>query len=706
MAAQQMEKSSFPPLFDVGAVWRNLWQRRLTVLASVCIVVLLALLYLAVTKPTYTATASILIDPRDARSTRFESVLPGIGPDSAAVASQVFVIESRDLLMAVFESEGLARDPEFADGGLLSVLGSGGTGKDSAFKRFEKRISVERAGLTYVIEVSVKSESPDKAARIANAIVEYYKAGLAGERESANSDVSALLADRVASLQKNVAEAERATGDFKVLHGLLDAAAGGTLQSQIDQLTVQVIAARAGADQAKDKVDQAVAAGASPAGLARLSQIVSSDAIDTLRTDYNQRAAALASAETIYQSRHPTIRRLRSELEKTAGLMGAEAGRIRQELNAKYDLSKQTVAALEGKLETLRENSRAADAARVELRRLEARAQAARTVLDDVLKRAEETSQMRGLQLSEAKVIGFAAPPVQPTWPTPLLLLPVSAGLGLLVGFGIAVVRGPVGEAARDPGSDPDEAAVTPLPGRLVPVRSEVTPISLGRYELPGLARAGALSRIRAMRRRFLQRGGEAFSQETLKLVRRILALLTEHAPPYVLLISPMRNAHDAKLAGAMIGIGLQQAGQNVLVVELIDPPRPGQPDAAPELGAGVFINGASGLPTIVRTFDGEKGRRKPFVLGAGLADADDYDFVLLLGPPLAEPDWGAAHFPDVERLLFVFDVSDDAEEVNGLLRQRLGNEGVARSATLALAPERADGEANAALVHWRRSAR
>jgi succinoglycan biosynthesis transport protein ExoP len=696
MAAQQMEKGTFPPLFDVGAVWRTLWQRRLTVLASVGVAVLLAVLYLAVTKPTYTATASILIDPRDARSTRFESVLPGIGPDSAAVASQVFVIESRDLLMAVFESEGLAGDPEFTDGGLLSFLGSGGTGKDAAFKRFEKRISVERAGLTYVIEVSVKSEAADKAARIANAIVDYYKAGLAGDRESANSDVSALLADRVGTLQRNVAEAERAAGDFKVRHGLLDPAVGGTLQSQIDQLTVQVIAARAGADQAKDKYDQAAAAGASPAGLARLSQIVSSDAIDTLRTDYNQRAAALASAETVYQSRHPTIRRLRSELEKTAGLMGAEAGRIKQELNAKHDLSKQTVAALEAKLETLREKSRAADAARVELRRLEATAQAASTVLDDVLKRAEETSQMRGLQLSEAKVIGFAAPPVQPTWPTPLLLLPVSAALGLLVGCGIAIMRGQVERAGRDPGPEPDEAVVAPR--RLVPVRSEAVPISLGRYELPGLANAGAASRIRAMRRRFLQRGGEAFSQETLKLVRRILALLTEHAPPYVLLVSPLRNGPDAKLAGAMIGIGLQQAGQNVLMIELSD--------TAPELGAGVFINGASGLPTIVRALEGEKGRRTPFTLGAGLADAGDYDFVLLLGPPLSDADWDAALFPDVERILFVLDAADDVAEANGLLRQRLGNEGAARSATLVLALERAAGAANDAIVRWRGSMR
>ena len=98
MAALDSTWNMFPPLFDVGAVSVRLWRHRLRIFALTAGALALALVYLAVTKPTYTATASLLIDPRDARSTNFETVLPGIGADSAAVASQVFVIQSRDLL--------------------------------------------------------------------------------------------------------------------------------------------------------------------------------------------------------------------------------------------------------------------------------------------------------------------------------------------------------------------------------------------------------------------------------------------------------------------------------------------------------------------------------------------------------------------------------------------------------------------------------
>ena len=60
----------------------------------------------------------ILVDPRDSRATNFDSVLPGLGTDSAAIASQVSVIESRDLLSRVFDELHLANDPEYARRGL------------------------------------------------------------------------------------------------------------------------------------------------------------------------------------------------------------------------------------------------------------------------------------------------------------------------------------------------------------------------------------------------------------------------------------------------------------------------------------------------------------------------------------------------------------------------------------------------------------
>ncbi|WP_368516915.1 GumC family protein [Rhizobium sp.] len=688
-----IDERSLPPLFDVGAVWTILWQRWLTVLTCTVAVLLLALAYLVVAKPSYTATASVMIDPRDPRATNLNNVLPGIGSDSAAIASQVFVIESRDLLLKVFESENIESDPEFSAGDLLSRIGlASHPTKDSIFKNFQRAVTVERAGLTYVIDVSFSSRYSDKAARIANAIVNRYKAGLSGERETANSDVNSLLASRIGNLQKNVSDAEQEVGDFKVSHQILDASAGGTLQSQIDKLTDQLIGARSEADQAKDKYAQAVAAGTSPAGLAKLSEILSSEATVKLRENYNQRAADLANYEAMYQPRHPVIKRLRSELDRMQGLMTVEAQRITRELKAKSDLAAQNVAALQTKLDDLRQKLESSDAAQVQLRQLEAKTKAARTVLDDFLKRAEETSQMQGLQLQEARVISAAAPPVQPTWPKPLLLLPVSAALGLIIGCGLALMRGPKHQPEQDPTSPIRRSFLDVEPHKDPSpeiAKTEPAPVHLGEYRLPGVAGVGAYLSIRAMRRRFFQAGNESFSRDVLQLMRRIILHLTEHPKPYVLLVSSLHTPVAARLAGAMVGIGLQQAEQNVLVVEFGDQPGPG---ASARNGNGVFVSGASGLRTVVYDRPVAENEKPPVGLGLDdiLATAGSFDFVLLMGPSIVG-SWDPALFAEADLMLFALSPAEDAGEVNNLLRQRLDADQIGRSATLTIAPEHTD---------------
>ncbi|AZO22067.1 MULTISPECIES: GumC family protein [unclassified Mesorhizobium] len=694
MKPARIDERTLPPLFDIGAVWAILWARRLMVLAIAGAALLLALSYLAVTKPSYTATASILIDPRDTRATNFNNVLPGIGSDSAAIASQVFVIQSPDLLGAVFKNQKLGSDPEFAGVGpvsrLLSLFGAGAnSAQDAAFKRFQSKVSVEREGLTYVINVSFTSPSPEKAARIANAIVDQYRAGLVGERETANSDVNTLLTDRISGLQKDVSDAERAVEDFKTKHNIVNSTDGGTLQSQLDQLTAQMIAAQGDADQAKDRYNQALAAGNSPAGLAKLADILTSTSAIKLRDDYNQRATELASLQTMYGPRHPTIGRLQSELERLKRLMAAEADRIRQQLKANYDLAVQNVGKLQDKLEALRQQSTNSNIAQVQLRQLESKAQAARAVLDDYLKRAQETSQMQGVQTSEARKIGVASPPVQPTWPKPVLLLLVSAVLGLLAGCGLALALGPIPQPEEHPQAPKHvapEPAVDSKDNAPASPRPLPMPANFGEYRLPGVAGGTAYSNIKAIRKQLFQTGNETLSLDVLKIMRQMVLHLNDHGKPFVILVSSIRSSFEARIAGAMLGIGMQRADQNVLVVEIGD-----HLSSSTTEGAGLFIDGATGLQTVVCGSVAGKG---PGVADRNtfrgiLAEAGSaFDFVLVIAPSFNENGWNPELFAKADLALLALGPSEQASDAAKLLAQQFGAGQIGRSATLVVAPD------------------
>jgi uncharacterized protein involved in exopolysaccharide biosynthesis len=555
-----LDQTNPAPLFDVGAVLKTLWRRRILVLGVALLVVLAAGAYTVLTKPSYTASAAILVDPRDAKTTNIDSVLPGIGADSAAIASQVSVIESRDLLGKVYASLDLATDPEYAGGGgLLSGLLSFGKAPrapnaEVAFQKFLGSVGVEREGLTYVIDVTVKSGDPAKAAKIANAIVDQYIGSTAAQQNDATTDVTATLNGKIGALQNDVSTAEHAVAGFKQQHDILDDTTGGTLQSQTDQLTTQLIAAKDALNQAQTKLDQASAAGTSPADFAQLSDVSSSPATDQLRNDYNTKAAALASAQATFGPKHPTVVTARAELNKVQGLLEREANRIARQLKADRDAAQMNVDKLQAGLAGLRQQSNAASAAQVQLAQLQRQADAARAVLSDFMQRSQETSQMQGLQNSQVHVISAAAPPPDPTWPKPMLLLPVSAVLGLMLGCGVALLLGdvklsPLPAPVPAGPEKPRREVLKPVPTR--------TPVSQAR-------RFASLDSAK----------GEIFAGLDTPLTRsiqqslkQILGNLPRHGKPYVLAVSAIRDADLATAGATLLATGLERIGARALVI-------------------------------------------------------------------------------------------------------------------------------------------
>ncbi|HEY4192243.1 MAG TPA: GumC family protein [Mesorhizobium sp.] len=685
-----------PPLFDIGAVLKTLWDRRALIAIITVTAVLAALLYVAVTRPVYTANASILVDPRDSRATSFDNVLPGIGADSAAIASQVAVIDSTDLLKAVFDTEKLQDDPEFNGRGLLSRLlsplrSSGPAGDDAAFASFRDKVSVEREGLTYVIDIGFKSQDPKKAAQIVKAIVQNYKASLSGEKETANSQANTLLTDKIGGLQKAVSDAERAIQDFKFEHRIFDAEAGGTLQSQIDQFSAQLVTAQDQADRAQSRYDQAVAAGTTPEGLSRLSAILSSGTAEKLRQDYNDRAASLANAQTDLGPKHPTIARLSAELARIRSLMGREAQRITQELKANRDIAAQNVKQLQAKLDSLRFNSNDSNLAQVQLRQLQRKADAARAVLDDFLKRSQETLHMQGMQISQVREISEAVPPIQPTWPKPKLLLPVSAVLGLMLGCALALMLGPVqggaaearrrsGRAGENPNGAPDPS---PRPRRPIPA-------NLGAYAVPLAPGGNVRDGVHAIRRKIEAFDSAPFLLSMQQLLVRITGHLNEHPKPFVLLLSSVQQGGERNLAAALIGLGLQHIKERVLVIEIAGQP---YPYGMVQRSRKPVVDPASGLPTVVvdalvMTPNGPADNAGA-VMQILAEQQGAFGFALVIARPLDDPAYSFALAARADLAIYALTPAQQRAGAISWIGQRLAPkgaaDGLARTATVVI---------------------
>ena len=455
LQAEPIEPVKKTSMRDALETIRARWR---VVAASVIVTLSLTALYIAVTPRTYTAQAIVLLDPRQSRVTEAQDVLAGIGSDNAAIGSQVEVFRSTELLGPVFIAEKIAQDPEFTRPGLIGeMLGilrgeTRAPSESSIFENFRSRVTAQRQGQTYVIDVRFRAEDPGKAARIANAIVSRYVTNEVGERTQASADASKSLESQITFLREKLNTAENAVEAFKAKHGIVQLGDGRTLlRSQIDKLSEQLLKVQEQARLADNRYQQVLRAGTSQGALAEIQKIVSSTSIDELRKNYHQRSVEFARAQAAFGKNHPEFQLIASELARYENLTRTEVQRIISQLKAERDLENSNVSKGEAELARLHAKFDQSNQVEVELRQLEREAEASGKVLEQFLRRTREIGEPDQLQRAKARVISVASPPESATWPKPLLLMSGAGFYG--VGFGalLALFLGAPAGPRRNP---------------------------------------------------------------------------------------------------------------------------------------------------------------------------------------------------------------------------------------------------------------
>lgn len=190
------EPSEDGPLALVRAVFVIAKRHWFKLLAWLITCVALAAVYAYTIPPSYTATATILLDPRRPASAPAQenAALPSL--DMPRAEGELEVIRSERLLSQVFERLNLSQDPEFGfrqpdaaaapernriTARILEAFSSADRNADpaevarqSAFANFASKVTVRRVGQSYVVEVSFTARSPTLARRVANATVSAY----------------------------------------------------------------------------------------------------------------------------------------------------------------------------------------------------------------------------------------------------------------------------------------------------------------------------------------------------------------------------------------------------------------------------------------------------------------------------------------------------------------------------------------------------
>src|SRR5258707_10441069 len=447
-----MERWSRPTV-DLRELARILLRRWKLVAAAPIALGAVTLIYVLTTTTLYTATSTVLVDPR--RSTAIESnqaamQMSNFGTDAATIESEPLLIQSIAILQRVVEKLKLTDDPEFIPTpGLLDPIKrifssrssvAGANPEDAAKARaveiLQRRMKVTRQGTTFLVDINVSSESPRKAAVIANALAEGYFEEQVRAKNEATRIASTWLNGQIDALKSRVVAAEKAVEDFRYPNNLTVSQGVTVNDQQITDLNNQLISARVQTAEARakfDQVQQMTKSGSDPGGF---NAAISSDIVSRLRAQYADIAKNEADLLSKYGVRHPLVANVRAQLRDTQRLINEEIQRILQSTRHDYDVARSREVSLQQSFDQLQGVSSSSGQAQVRLRELQREAEANRTLYESYLARYKETTAQESLEMPDSHVVTKAGIPIGPSGPKTSFVL----GLALTLGLGVGCV--------------------------------------------------------------------------------------------------------------------------------------------------------------------------------------------------------------------------------------------------------------------------
>ena len=442
-------------------------QQFILILLISVLVFALGALYAVVTPPTFTARATILID-RGKVQAQLGGMARELPVDPVEIESQIQLIKSEAVALAVIRKLDLANDPEFTGppvglAGLLhalraklvGALGIGGSAAGAvvdteaaqlvALGGVSSRLVVNRIG-GYAIEIEFRSFRAEKSADIANAFVDSYLEDQLNSRYSSAQQAATWLQDRMRELSDQGSQADETVVRFKAKNNIV--AAGGKLinDQQLAELNTQLLAAREKTSEARARLDriEAVIRADSPerpiAGT--VSDTLSNPIITKLRSQYLELINRESDWTRRFGKDHLAVVNLGKQIREIRRSMADELSRIAETYKSDYEIARQRQAEIERTVADAVARSQEANQAQIELRQLESSAETYRSLYKSALQRNAELIQQQSFPGIEARVVARASMlAVKSSSSKTLAIVFGSAAGGLMLGFAAGVLR-------------------------------------------------------------------------------------------------------------------------------------------------------------------------------------------------------------------------------------------------------------------------
>lgn len=430
-------------LRNIAAVLRR--QVRIIIYTFFMVFGLAAIFLISVT-PVYTSSALIFVDPENKNILDPGKATGGnTGTDNARVDSEVEILRSEAVSLAVIASEDLLADAEFAPGQgignrlarMVGIAHASTKGADHLVPRtlakFKESVSVQRRGLTYLISVSVSSRSAARAAELANTMTRTYVNQQVQTKITASLAARDVLQGHIEAARQTVASYENGFDVF--IDRTLAETGMQPGQGQITRLRMEIESARAevlASSDLQDDIDFFL----ETQDWTSLASAIGDQALAQLDAERNALLEAMAKDQS-----PASLSETRRELNRIEATLETEAT---NRLNALDDGLRDLDADATRLRGELREALLSADMSPellTEIYALQQESTIARTQYQVLLSRMRALETQAHIQIADSRVVSPALAPAFPSFPNRNLVLLAALALATGLGFSLAFLN-------------------------------------------------------------------------------------------------------------------------------------------------------------------------------------------------------------------------------------------------------------------------
>jgi capsular exopolysaccharide synthesis family protein len=436
---------------DLVEYWRAISKRRWSILGLTLVVSILALLIANNIRPTYRATAVVLIEQGRSKVVSIEEIYSSGLIQREYYQTQVEILKSEELARKVVQKLNLTTHPDFdvrqtspnlwnrimgtavADPSLVSeaeVL-------KRAIGRFRNGLQVQLVRNSQLVQISFATFDRDLSAKVPNTLAETYIESDLDSRMAMTQKAAEWLRERMGELRSKVDASERSLQDYRERERIVDAKglAMSGASKQLEALSASLVEARqkrAEAEGALALVGQ-IRSGRSQASYDSVPVVLRSPIVQQMKFAEAEAERRLSDASKRYGPEHPKLIQAKAELEAARDNTRRQAEIVVGGLTKDLDQARANESAVERALAQSKSDIQGLNRKEFQLGILEREVQQNRNLYDMFVNRLKETSATGDLQTTIARVVDPATLPSLPFAPDRKQIVLIAAVVTLVV---------------------------------------------------------------------------------------------------------------------------------------------------------------------------------------------------------------------------------------------------------------------------------